>query len=531
MSTSKHRNQPEPNHTKLYSVIGIIVCIAIAAILIWNSGALRSNADAVTIGDETFSVADVDFYYYTLRNNEANTAAMYAQYGIPYNFDYNIADELQMYDEERTYAEYFMDETLAQMQTIKVLCDEAEAAGFELSEEVEASYAGSLSSLEAQITYASLMRGSSERSYIQALYGPHANMAMLKDKLREQTIAGEYAIYISDGFTYEDADLEAYYEENTLDLDTFAYRSILVPAAAPVPEIDDITGMEIPVTEEQAAAAMEEAKVNAEELAERVRSGEDFNTAAMDYVGETEQASLADPEFAYTGNQLGTGLAPLFKTWIADEDATVGDIGVLEDSSANGYYVVSLLSRERDDSAREKASVYSAIFIAETLVNADNLLPLPTEEELAAAYAKAEAFEAEWEQTADRTEEVFQTLISAALAEATPATEEETPSDQPVSPISQVLFDVTPAGYGAAFDAFVFGANRAVGDSAIVDMEESDGSVSGARYIYISDLGPIRWMGAAETALRTADYDAFLEALKELAPIERLAGLAEVRVI
>ncbi len=535
MSTSKRTKEPQSNRGKLYTFLGIFLALAIAALLIWSSGILVRNADAVTIGGETFSVADVNFYYYSIRNEEANMASFYAQFGQAQGFDYTIADHLQMYDQTQTYADYFRNTALNQLQTVTLLNRQAAEEGYTLSPEAQQEYADTLAAVEAQITYASLMRGSSESAYLKALYGPNATKKMLRTVLEQQTLASDYAAHLSEGYSYQDADLEAYYQENAALFDSFSYRSVAISPVLPS-EVDEETGEALEPTDEQFAAAMEEAEANAEAVAAQLRAGAGFSAAASPYVDETTRELLLDPTYNREEQVLGSELSLVFRDWLQEDGRAAGDVGVVE--ASDSYHVILLTERALDREARRDATVWSIIVTAETTETTDedgNVSAAPTEAQLAAAYEEALALQSAWAESTDRSEDAFRALLPAA--ESSDPVETETggetaqaaPAD-PAAPQLQMLDAVTRGNYGDAFDGFVFASGQTLHADAVIPMEEGDGTVSGYRLVYLADFGPILWEANAEDGLRARDYELWYAELQAQFPIVTLDGLAKVGV-
>ena len=54
----------------VYTVIGVIVAVLVAALLIWHSGIFQRGKTALTVGGRDYSVTDVN-YYFTYYMNQA----------------------------------------------------------------------------------------------------------------------------------------------------------------------------------------------------------------------------------------------------------------------------------------------------------------------------------------------------------------------------------------------------------------------------------------------------------------------------
>lgn len=47
----------------VYTVIGVIVAVLVAALLIWHSGIFQRGKTALTVGGRDYSVTDVNYYF------------------------------------------------------------------------------------------------------------------------------------------------------------------------------------------------------------------------------------------------------------------------------------------------------------------------------------------------------------------------------------------------------------------------------------------------------------------------------------
>lgn len=89
-------------------------------------------------------------------------------------------------------------------------------------------------------------------------------------------LAADYAQSQVDSYTYDDSQLDAYYEEHADELDTFTLSQFVFQAR--VNTVDD-EGNTIEMTDEEKVAALEEEKAAVKEQAEalqaRLEAGED----------------------------------------------------------------------------------------------------------------------------------------------------------------------------------------------------------------------------------------------------------------
>lgn len=92
----------EKRRTKLYIAIGVVVAILVAALLFFDGGTLQRSMTAMTVGDKTYSAAEVDYYFYS----SYNSASTYAKY---YGLDTSKSLKDQEIYEGTTWYDYFRD--------------------------------------------------------------------------------------------------------------------------------------------------------------------------------------------------------------------------------------------------------------------------------------------------------------------------------------------------------------------------------------------------------------------------------------
>lgn len=501
--TEKERRQAADAHkekvrTTVYIVIGVIAAILAAALLIWNSGFFQSRAAAVTVGDQTFTVSDLSYYYYSAVNSAASNAKTYAQYGLDSGYDPDVAPKDQMYDDNTTYADYFRQTAVTNLQQVVLLSTEAEKAGYTLSSDGQASIDDALS----QIDQYSGSYGYSRTAYLRLLYGPYMTESVFIKQLTMSTLASEYQKHYTDSLTYTDDQLESYYKDNAAALDTYDYRYCFISGT---PETaTDADGNQVTPTDEETAAAMNAAKSKADEMIKRYQAGEDFNKLAAQYVAADSAESYSDPEYNHVTDKLGSELSSYaYGTWLMDASRKTGDITAVE-SSGSGYYVVTLLSRARLDDSYQSVDVRHILVLAETDKAEDSTEDvLPTKEQLAAAYTKAQDLLAQWK-AGDATSDSFAQLANLN-------------SDDSGSNTNGGLYTNVERGTMiTSFNDWIFAPGRKVGDTGIVvNTDGKTDDVRGYHVMYLQALGEVRWKYQAKTALASADFSTWLEKTKD----------------
>ena len=225
MNQSRSQKEPMSRKAKLYWAIGIVIVILVAALLIWHNFFYgNKNAVAATVGDHEYTTTEVAYYYNSVANNYISQAQQYSQLGMDMGYDTSLSPSEQTYNEEEgtTYADYFLQQALDQLQRVTILCDAAEQEGYTLSEEGQQSVEDNM---DALYTYSEQSGAGSEESYLRMIYGRNMTKSLFEEMLTNAILADEYAQSKSDSFTYSDEDLETYYEE----LGTTLGEALLAP--------------------------------------------------------------------------------------------------------------------------------------------------------------------------------------------------------------------------------------------------------------------------------------------------------------
>lgn len=503
MSKSTQK-EPMGSKAKIYWAIGIVVAVLVIALLAWNAWSSRGNKDAVaaTVGDQEYSVAEVSYYYTAVANNFAQQAQQYAMYGMDMGYDSSLSASEQFYNEEEgvTYADYFMDTALQQLQQVSILCSEAEAAGYTLSEEGQTAFDNNMNYLRMYSVQANM----SEASYLKALYGRYMTMDLFRDILTQSILADEYAQVKAEEFTYSQDDLNAYYAENADALDSYEYRYCYINYK--VDQKTDEEGNPIEATDEEIAAAMAEASQNADAMIAEVQGGAAFNTAAAKYVDETSAESYSgDLEYNHRTDTLGStvssSLSADVSAWLMAAGRTPGEIASIEIADT-GYCVVQFLGRDKGDDSYQTASYRNILILAETDENEDGSAALPTDEQLTAAMDQANAILVNWNE-GEATADSF-----AALAA-------EKSDDEATKDNGGLNEDVNRDALSAALSGWLFERGRQPGDASVIEYTDDTGNVVGYQVVFAESFGQVRWQYQATNALRSEDYNAWYTDIQE----------------
>lgn len=479
----------------IYTVIGVVAAVAVAALLVWNSGFFQGKAAAVNIGGTEYSAADVQYHY----NTVLNYYYTYAQYGLISNFDVSVDPADQMYDEEAgiTWHDQIMTEAINSMAQSKAVSKLAAEEGFTLSEEGkhEVEHA-----MEDQETAALTNGFTSTTAYLKAAFGNSMTKGKFKALQMENMLVSEYIAKYTEGLSYTDEDLEAYYTENADSMDLFRYSYAEVKGEPA--ENKDADGNAVAPTQEQVTAAMETAEQTAQDILRRLNAGVAFDTVLADHAENEKVSVKADQE------TVSAAADPAIYEWLIKEDRKVGDAAVMENSAGDGYFVVKLLGRGRNT---ERPADVRHILVA---AQQDEGATQPTDAQFEAAKAEAEALLAQWK-AGEATEESFAALAKEKSAD--PGSAENGGLYEGVSAAS---------GFIPEFTDWALDAARQSGDTGLV--KNTGSSTKGWHIMYYVAGGEETWKTDARTAVSNEDTTAWLDQLVEELGVERLAGLANV---
>ena len=467
--------------TIVYTVVGIICVVFAAFLLVWNSGILQRTLPAVTVNGVTYTAADVQYYFNSRRSSEIMSYYL-STYSYPFDTSVSLKDQIYNETTGQTWYDYLMEQTMDTISATTALAAMAEAEGHTISEDSQTALDEELAAVETDWIGAGY---SSRDAYLRGLYGSFITYDRYKELLTQDVLVSDYVASVQDSFTYTDEDYQAYYEEHKDELDTLVLTSFSFRAQV---QTTDEEGNDLELTEEETAAALEEAKTQvkaqAEELMGRLEAGEDPEALAEEYADSLSSHSVSS-------ETLGSRVNSNYSEWALDEGRQEGDVTLAESASGTTnyyYYVVRFENRYLDETPT--ASVRHILITPETDEGADE----PTQEQLDAAQAEAQALLDQWA-AGEATEESF-----AALAEANSDDSGSASDGGLISGISANSSLVT------SFRDWAMDPDRQPGDTGLV---ESD--YGWHVMYYVADGDPAWIVDTADPALRSEDYTAWEE--------------------
>ena len=466
---------------RLYGIIAVVFVVVAALLLLWNSNVIQCGTTALTIGDQKYSAAEVDYYYHAAYNSLRNN--QYASYmGLDNNTDLSntqlndMAKMMLGVEEDMTWDAYLKDSAIKSLTQVTALSNAAKADNFTFTDEMQQDVDDSL----AQIKEYASQNGVSMNTYLKSMFGKNMNLSTLKNILKNTTLASRYEHNYVDSLTYTVDELESAYAEDKNSYDVVSYESIYFNGTAP--NTTDADGKSVEPTEEESAAAKEAAKTAADQALERYQNGESLEKIAEDFDMAT-----------YSNQDAATYSASVVGEWAFDESRQANDNALLE--SDPSYYLVVFHSRGRND--YNTVNVRHILFMADSSTldsNSDTY-----DQELAKlqsmAKAKAEETLQKWKD-GEATEDSF-----AALA--TELTED------PGSKETGGLYEeVARNQMVQTFNDWIFDESRQSGDTGIVETNY------GYHVMYFVGQGAPYWQVQVRNNLRSQAYTEWTQSLE-----------------
>lgn len=317
-----------------------IVCIVILAALIGTAGYFgisrwidvhnATTQTYLTVGDHALSQTEYDYYYHSNVSSYINTYYAYLSYiGLDTSKPY---DE-QQYSEDMTWEDYFQKITIEQIQKEYALRDDAAANGFEYDTTDD------WTSFQKDAKTAADEQSLSLSQYYKNTFGDYATVSRIQPYVKNSYLASAYYDKLVKDDTPDDATIQSYYEEHKEDYDKVSFYSFSFDPS----NYDD--------SDEQAAA-------QADQMVERLKDGDDFETLCLEYAPEDAKSNYesTDSEYSLSKDMVCSNTNAAYSAWLSDESRKDGDITVIQSDDSGVCYVLKFVSRTYDDTCLDTIS-------------------------------------------------------------------------------------------------------------------------------------------------------------------------------
>ncbi len=219
-------NKKKGGAKNVIAVVAVILAFVIVGGLVvaYNvveSGFIQRNS--VAMSSENFEVSSAMMSYYfntTYQNYVSSYSSMLETMGL----DTSKPLESQKYTEKETWYDFFMSTTKSQVQQLLVLAEAAKAAGFE-PDENDGHDHGSIDETIAAMEQNAKLYGVTLDYYLSAVYGASVNEKVLRQCVELSELASHYSEHIVEGYEFDKADWDKYYEDNVDSFNKVNYLS------------------------------------------------------------------------------------------------------------------------------------------------------------------------------------------------------------------------------------------------------------------------------------------------------------------
>ncbi|MGX8692529.1 MAG: peptidylprolyl isomerase [Clostridia bacterium] len=462
-AAQKERDEKKAKEKRTFTIcVAFVAVLVVAAILlnvipaIKNKQELRryTEGTAVTIGDRSYSPAEIKYLYANQFQNFANS-----YYATLFGLDtskgasglgsvaYNGPEM-----EGKSYAswrDYFLDSVYTQLGQIQTMLGYARENGITLSDEEKAQVEENISTFE---TYAKTYGYPNVDQFLEINLGKGLTLDTIRGLEQDSALANKAYTAYQESLSFTDGELDEEYASFNGNYDTYSYAYYQVkPEAAE--------------GEEPSELAIAEAKASADAIIASYQDGydvEDLYERLNGYIEEELGGSATRND-----DMNGSYLSGAYADWVKDAARQPGDITRIEDG--NDQYVVLFLGH--------KDAAYPTVNVRHILIQAEKGEDGTwSEEALAAAKAEAERILAEYEAGA-RTEESF-----AALAE-------QYSTDEGSKANGGLYENVAKGQMVQEFNDFCFAEGRRSGDTGIV--YGTNGQYAGYHVMYYVGEGEL----------------------------------------
>lgn len=332
-SANKRNDENKINPGIKITLIAVaVLCVIMLVYSVINSmGILNRSTTAMTVGEDEISVVELKQYYSTARSNLINT---YGQYLLMYGYDYTSPsfDAMScMFDSTITWKQYFTEEAQAAAEEISILYQEAQKAGYTMTEEDKANLESYMNSLDEVAAEA----GMSTAKYVTRAYGNGTKVADVEAYQQKRVIAAGYYETVLEGFGIDDTKIDEYYAENAADYDVLKYY--LYDISYTTYTYDAASTAEgAPTSEEDAAAKTEAAKAEAKAEAEAVLAKLNADGSNFDEVCATNEGKdVASFATTYTETVVSSADRDTnVGAWLLNTAREAGDMEIIENEGS-----------------------------------------------------------------------------------------------------------------------------------------------------------------------------------------------------
>lgn len=396
-----------------------------------------------------------------------------------------------------TWFAYFMNVAKNQVNELVALASTAQEKGLKLEEKELKEIDDTMKSIKE----AAATNGfASVNKYLASYYVNGVTESAVRNCMELQYLASKYYTELTDSYTYTDAQIEKYADDNP---DKFLKFDYIYYTFKPDAKSD--------ATDAEKKKALEEAKAKADELKGKITDDKSF----LELITEMEKAKEEEEKKNETGTSAASGSGTSDKEekdytksyikegaayekdndltkWVDEKDRKVGDVTVIETKDGDtvtGYSVYYLTKTFYKDEYATKNVRHILFGIGNYGDYADKAAAKKKAEEILATYKKG-----------DMTEDSFSALAKEYTNDSN--------ADK-----GGLYENVEKDTMVTAFNDWIYDESRKPGDTGIVE------TTYGQHVMYFVGDGKIAWKLTAENNLKSEQYDKELKDLEKKYPV------------
>ena len=344
---AKSNAKKSNSHQQAKSVTGKIfgAVVAVAVVLAMLAGTLSFFAvpekmiNGIVIDGNGYSMSELSCYYMQMYNNVRQTAMSYdSNYGDGYGkmltgYDSSLSPADQTTKDadgnEISWDEYFMNQAIETMASIKRYYNAAVEAGVELTPEAQTQIDETIESYKTYLGNYSLS------SFLEMQFGKGVNEKLFRKVLAEQQIVSIYQTQMQDELkaNYSAEDVDKIYAEDKAKYDVVGFRWFTIPVESSTETAETESGAED--TSDVADATLPE-EVEAQKFIEAVKSEANYNEETFKKV-VLDFADKDDESYSEYKQDGATLLQKIDKSTIESNVGTDASAWLYETDDAGNY--------------------------------------------------------------------------------------------------------------------------------------------------------------------------------------------------
>lgn len=314
-SHKPHKTNSKIGKKILTAVLALLAVVAIVITILWQTGVIQRNLNALTVAGNNVSINEYNYNY----NNLVSTYTRY--FGKGGLLD-KRADSSAATKEKLTWGEFFEKTTNKNVQQINLLYQEAVKSGYELSEE-------SIKEIDTYIENMKKQTGSplNFEIYLENLYGKGMSVEALRKLMIKNKIAIDFAKKKPSTYKVTQEEIDKEYNENLNKYDLVTFNSFQVTT-----KTKDSKGKAL--TSSELKKAKEESERKAKSAVEKIGKGEDFKNVAIEMTADSKikeklQKAKEDLTLQENVNLANIGNKDILD-WLTAKDRKAGDVKYFE---------------------------------------------------------------------------------------------------------------------------------------------------------------------------------------------------------